>query len=113
MMVEVRVYKTKPGQRKGFLDIFCARSPERVGERAPVFGPFLCSDADTFLFMRDLRRIPVHASSDSGLHYGTLLRGRSNALLAMLEECDVIVADESTGILHWEKSRFAGFQSAE
>jgi len=54
MIVEMRTYKTKPGKRAEFLEIFRTRSiPAHNEISMRILGPFLSiEDADTFFFMR-------------------------------------------------------------
>ena len=61
VIVEMRTYKTKPGKREAFIEIFRTRSmPEHAGIGMKILGPFLSvEDPDTFFFMRgfsDLHR---------------------------------------------------------
>jgi hypothetical protein len=57
MIIEMRTYKTKPGNRAEFLEIFRAKSipaHEEIGMK--IVGPFLSvEDPDTFFFMRGFR----------------------------------------------------------
>jgi hypothetical protein len=54
MIIEMRAYKTKPGKRSKFLDVFRTKSVpahEEIGMR--ILGPFLSEeDSDVFFFMR-------------------------------------------------------------
>ena len=54
MIIEMRTYKTKPGKRAEFLDIFRSKSVpahDEIGMK--ILGPFLSlEDPDTFFFMR-------------------------------------------------------------
>jgi heme-degrading monooxygenase HmoA len=54
MIVEMRTYKTKPGTRSEFLEIFRPKSlPAHAEIGMKVLGPFLSiEDPDTLLFMR-------------------------------------------------------------
>ncbi|HEY6349514.1 MAG TPA: hypothetical protein VI636_08910 [Candidatus Angelobacter sp.] len=54
MIIEMRTYKTKPGCRTQFLDIFRSKSmPAHAEIGMKILGPFLSiEDADTFFFMR-------------------------------------------------------------
>jgi hypothetical protein len=54
MIIEMRTYKTKPGMREEFLEIFKARSiPAHQEIGLKILGPLLSvEDADTFFWMR-------------------------------------------------------------
>ncbi len=51
MIIEMRTYKTKPGRRADFLEVFQSRSiPTRTEISMKILGPFLSvEDPDTFL----------------------------------------------------------------
>jgi hypothetical protein len=54
MIVEMRTYKTKPGKRSEFLQVFHSKSiPAHAQIGMKILGPFLSvEDPDTFFFMR-------------------------------------------------------------
>ena len=54
MIVEMRMYRTKPGMRERFLELFRGKSiPEHQRLGMPIAGPFLGIEGpDTFFFMR-------------------------------------------------------------
>ena len=54
MIIEMRTYKTKPGKRAEFIEIFRSRSvPAHAEIGMRILGPFLSvEDPDTFFFMR-------------------------------------------------------------
>jgi hypothetical protein len=54
MIIEMRTYKTKPGCRSKFLEIFGSQSiPAHAEIGMKILGPFLSvEDNDTFFFMR-------------------------------------------------------------
>jgi hypothetical protein len=54
MIIEMRTYKTKPGMRSRFLELFRSKSiPAHAEIGMKILGPFLSAeDADTFFFMR-------------------------------------------------------------
>jgi hypothetical protein len=53
MIIEMRTYKTKPGRRTDFLEVFQSRSiPARTEISMKILGPFLSvEDPDTFFFL--------------------------------------------------------------
>src|SRR5436190_14291490 len=72
MIIEMRTYKTKPGLRTEFLEIFETKSlpaHQKIGMK--ILGPFRCvEDDDTFFFIRafpDLKsREPMKAQFYEG-----------------------------------------------
>jgi len=54
LIIEMRTYKTKPGKRAEFVEIFRSRSiPAHAEIGMKILGPLLSvEDADTFFFMR-------------------------------------------------------------
>ena len=63
MIVEMRTYKTRPGMRSRFIEIFLSKAvPAHHEIGMKVLGPFLSvDDPDTFFFMRGF---PDMASRD-------------------------------------------------
>ena len=53
MIIEMRTYKTKPGKRSQFLEIFRSKSvPAHTAIGMKILGPFLSvEDPNTFFFM--------------------------------------------------------------
>lgn len=97
MIVELRTYRTKPGLRDRFLDIFRARTvPEHARLGMPITGPFTAiDDPDAFVF---LRRFPDEATREAvkaRFHEGALWRDELEAaLMPMLDTYDVVVVDD-------------------
>src|SRR5712692_1866527 len=60
MIIEMRTYKTKPGRRSEFLEIFRSKSiPAHTEIGMKILGPFLSvEDPDTFFWMRGFPDIP-------------------------------------------------------
>ena len=54
MIIEMRTYRTKPGLRSRFIEIFRSKSiPAHAEIGMKILGPFLSvEDPDTFFFMR-------------------------------------------------------------
>ena len=52
MIIEMRTYKTKPGRRADFLEVFRSKSiPAHVEIGMKILGPFLSvNDPDTFFY---------------------------------------------------------------
>jgi len=104
MIIEMRTYKTKPGMRSRFLEIFRSKSiPEHAEIGMKILGPFLSvEDADTFFFMRGFpdmaSREPMKAKFYEG---GLWNNGLENVLMPMLEKYDVVVVDDADHLVHW------------
>src|SRR5215831_9851504 len=104
MVIEMRTYKTKPGKRSQFLDIFRSKSiPAHREIGMKILGPFLSvEDPDTFFFMRgfpDLRSLePMKAKFYEGDLWKSELE---NVLMPMLETYQVVVVEDSDGLVRW------------
>jgi len=104
MIIEMRTYKTKPGKRSQFLEIFRSKSiPAHTEIGMKILGPFLSvEDPNTFFFMRGfpdfLSRDPMKAKFYEGELWKSELE---NVLLPMLENYEVIVVEDADGVVHW------------
>jgi hypothetical protein len=104
MIVEMRTYKTKPGSRSQFLEIFRSKSmPAHAEIGMKILGPFVSvEDPDTFFFMRcfpDLQsREPMKARFYEGELWKTELE---NVLMPMLEKYDVVLVEAPDNFAHW------------
>src|SRR5262245_65075809 len=105
MIIEMRTYKTKPGKRAEFLEIFRSRSaPAHAEIGMKILGPFLSvEDPDVFFFMRgfpDLAsREPMRARFYEGELWKKQLEG---VLLPMLEKYDVVLVDDPANLLQFD-----------
>ena len=106
MIIEMRTYKTKPGCRSRFLEIFREKSmPAHAEIGMKILGPFLSvEDPDTFFFMRgfpDLRsREPMKAQFYEGELWK---RELESVLMPMLEKYDAVVVEDAEGLLQWKE----------
>jgi hypothetical protein len=104
MIVEMRTYKTKPGMRSHFLEIFRTKSiPVHIEIGMKILGPFLSvEDPDTFFFMRGFpdkeSREPMKAKFYEGELWKTELE---RVLMPMLERYEAVVVEDSENNLHW------------
>jgi hypothetical protein len=104
MIVEMRTYKTKPGKRTQFLEVFCSQSvPAHTEIGMKILGPFpSIEDPDTFFFMRGF---PDRESREplKSKFYGSKLwkQELENILMPMLEKYDVVVVEDSDGLVRW------------
>jgi hypothetical protein len=104
MIIEMRTYKTKPGMRSRFLEIFRAKSiPEHAEIGMKILGPFLSvEDADTFFFMRGFPDMDSRAPLKAKFYEGELWkRELESVLMAMLEKYEVVLVDDPEGFVRW------------
>jgi heme-degrading monooxygenase HmoA len=97
MIIEMRTYKTKPGRRSEFLEIFRSRSmPAHAEIGMKIVGPFLSvDDPDTFFFMRGFLGIASREPMKAKLYEGELWKTElENILMPMLEKYEVVVVDD-------------------
>lgn len=102
MIVEVRTYRTKPGMRARFLQVFRATSlaeHARLGIR--VVGPFPdTQDADVFCFLRGFADEDARVALGAAFYEGRVWREElEGVLMPMLERYDVTVVDDVEGAL--------------
>jgi NIPSNAP len=104
MIIEMRTYKTKPGRRSEFLEIFRSKSiPAHLEIGMKILGPFLSvEDPDAFFFMRGFPDIASREPMKAKFYEGELWKGElENVLLPMLEKYDVLVVDDAEGLVRW------------
>jgi hypothetical protein len=104
VIIEMRTYKTKPGKRAQFIEIFKAKTiPAHTDIGMKILGPFLSiEDSDTFFFMRgfpDLRsRDPMKAKFYEGELWKRQLE---TILMPILEKYEVVLVDDPDGLIRW------------
>ena len=104
MIIEMRTYKTKPGLRSRFLEIFRSKSiPAHAEIGMKILGPFLSvEDADTFFFMRGFPDLVSRQPMKAQFYEGELWkRELESVLLPMLEKYEVVVVEDPDGMVHW------------
>ncbi len=104
MIVEMRTYKTKPGMRARFLEIFYTKSAPAHGEIGMrILGPFLSiEDPDTFFFMRGFPDLESREPMKAKFYEGELWKSELEAILMpMLEKYDVVLVDDPDGSIQW------------
>jgi hypothetical protein len=104
MIIEMRTYKTKPGNRAEFLELFQKKSiPEHARIGMKILGPFLSiEDPDTFFFMRGFPDISLREPMKAQFYDGALWKGElEQVLLPMLERYDVVLVDDAEGRVRW------------
>jgi len=104
VIIEMRTYKTKPGCRSRFLEIFRSRSvPEHAKIGMKILGPFLSvEDPDTFFFLRGFPDMPSRGPMRARFYEGALWKGElESVLMPMLEKYDVVVVEDADHLIHW------------
>jgi hypothetical protein len=104
MIIEMRTYKTKPGCRARFLEIFRSKSvPAHAEIGMKILGPFLSiEDEDTFFFMRGFPDLPSREPMKAKFYQGELWkRELENVLMPMLEKYEAVVVEDTNGLVHW------------
>jgi hypothetical protein len=104
MIIEMRTYKTKPGCRLQFLQIFRSKSipaHEEIGMK--ILGPFLSvEDSDTFFFMRGFPDLSSREPMKAKFYEGELWkRELENVLMPMIEKYEVVLVEDPDGLVHW------------
>lgn len=104
MIIEMRTYKTKPGMRARFLEIFRAKSiPAHAEIGMKILGPFnSVEDADTFIFMRGFPDLDSREPMKAKFYEGELWKSELESMLVpMLEKYDVVLVEDPENSLRW------------
>ncbi|MGO9337947.1 MAG: NIPSNAP family protein [Terracidiphilus sp.] len=104
MIIEMRTYKTKPGRRAEFLEIFRSKSvPAHAEIGMTILGPFLSvEDPDTFFFMRGFPDLASREPMKARFYEGELWKNElESILMPMLEHWDVVLVDDPDGLIRW------------
>jgi hypothetical protein len=105
MIIEMRTYKTKPGTRTKFLEIFRSESiPAHREIGMKILGPFLSiEDPDTFFFMRGFPDLASREPMKAKFYKGDLWKSElETILMPMLEKYEVVLVEDSEDLIHWE-----------
>src|SRR5258707_12715132 len=104
MIIEMRTYKTKPGKRTEFLEIFHSKSiPAHTEIGMKILGPFLSvEDPYTFFFMRGFPDLPSREPMKAKVYDEELWKNElENVLLPMLAKYEAVVVGDPDGLVHW------------
>jgi NIPSNAP len=104
MIIEMRTYKTKPGCRARFIEIFRSKSiPAHQEIGMKILGPFLSvEDPDTFFFMRAFPDLASRESMKARFYEGELWKSElENLLMPMLEKYDALLVDDPGDLIRW------------
>jgi len=104
MIIEMRTYKTKPGKRSQFLEIFRSKSiPAHQEIGMKILGPFLSvEDPDTFFFMRGFPDLQSREPMKAKFYEGTLWkRELEHVLMPMLDKYEVVLVEDPDALVRW------------
>ena len=104
MIIEMRTYKTKPGMRTQFIEIFRSKSvPAHVEIGMKILGPFVSiEDPDTFFFMRGFPDLASREPMKARFYEGELWKNEvEKVLMPMLEKYEVVLVEDTDGLVHW------------
>jgi heme-degrading monooxygenase HmoA len=104
MIVEMRTYKTKPGKRAEFIEMFRNKSiPAHAEIGMKILGPWLSvEDEDTFFFMRGFPDLASREPMKAKFYESELwTRELEHVLMPMLEKYDVVLVDDPDGLVQW------------
>jgi len=104
MIIEMRTYRTKPGCRSQFLEIFRSKSmPAHAEIGMRILGPFLSiEDPDVFFFMRGFPGRDSREPMKAKFYEGELWkRELENVLMPMLEKYEVVLVEDQDGLIRW------------
>jgi len=104
MIIEMRTYRTKPGLRARFLDIFAAKAaPAHAQIGMKILGPFLAvDDPDVFFFMRGFPDLASREPMKARFYEGRLWKEELEAMvMPMLEKYEVTLVDDPRGLVKW------------
>jgi len=104
MIIEMRTYKTKPGKRSQFLDIFRSKSiPAHQEIGMKILGPFLSvEDPDTFFFMCGFPDLQSREPMKAKFYEGTLWKSElEHVLMPMLEKYEVVLVEDNEALVRW------------
>jgi hypothetical protein len=104
VIVEMRTYRTKPGCRSRFLEIFRSKSVlahEEIGMK--ISGPFVSvEDPDILFFMRGFPDLASREPMKAKFYQGELWKSElESVLMPMLEKYEVVVVEDSEGLIRW------------
>jgi hypothetical protein len=105
VIIEMRTYRTKPGMRAEFLEIFKTRSvPAHQEIGMKILGPFLSiEDPDVFFFMRGFPDLESREPMKAKFYEGELWkRELEDKLLPMLEKYEVVLVEAEGGLGSWQ-----------
>ena len=104
MIIEMRTYRTKPGMRSRFLEMFRSKSmPAHAAIGMKILGPFLSiEDPDVFFFMRGFPEVASREPMKAKFYEGRLWKEElESIMLPMLEKYEVVLVDDPENQVRW------------
>jgi hypothetical protein len=104
----MRTYKTKPGMRSRFVEIFLSKAVPAHNEIGmKVLGPFLAVDEpDTLFFMRGFPNMASRDPMKAQFYEGELWKQElEQVVMPMLEKYEVTLVDDPDGLIQWPDFR--------
>jgi hypothetical protein len=104
MIIEMRTYKTKPGMRTQFIEIFRSKSvPAHIEIGMKILGPFVSiEDPDTFFFMRGFPDLASREPLKARFYEGELWKNElEKVLMPMLEKYEAVLVEDTDCLVHW------------
>jgi hypothetical protein len=104
VIVEMRTYRTKPGRREEFIQIFLTRSlPAHQEIGMKVLGPFRSvEDPDVFFFMRAFPDLASREPMKARFYEGPFWKEELEpVVLPMLDKYEVVLVDAPGGLGDW------------
>jgi len=116
VIVEMRTYKTKPGMRSRFVEIFLSRAVpahDEIGMK--ILGPFLAvDDPDTLFFMRGFPDMESRDPMKEKFYEGELWKQElERVVMPMLEKYEVTLVEDPEGLIQWTDLRTDAAASVE
>ena len=105
MIIEMRIYKLKPGMRARFLEVFrCKSMPAHAAIGMKILGPFLSiEDADTFFFMRGFPDLPSRDPMKAAFYEGKLWKEElEHVLMPMIDSYHVATVEAPESLVAWQ-----------
>jgi NIPSNAP len=100
-VIEMRTYKTLPGKRAEFLEIFTGQSiPAHAHIGMKIVGPFnSLEDPDVFFFMRAFPDASARDAMKRSFYEGTLWKTElEQVLMPMLVKYEAVLVEDSQGL---------------
>jgi hypothetical protein len=100
-VVEMRIYRLKPGKREEFLHLFRTRSmPEHAAIGMKILGPFAAiDDADAFFFMRAFPDLASREPMKNRFYDGALwLSELEPVMMPMIDTYEAVLVEDTLGL---------------
>ena len=105
MIVEVRTYKIKPGQRDEFIRFFQQRAvPALQSHGMKILGPLIdLESSDTFVFLRGFPSLQARDEMKNAFYEGPLWKNELESIaMPMIENYQVVLTETAEGWVTFE-----------